>query len=161
MKKLTILFFGLFLLLRLSYAQDSTRKAVYPPVRYDKARFFKQKGQDYYMEKWRKSNTTAWILFATGSVGLITGYFVYKNNSNGDDLENWGNDFGGTFSGIITMTVGGLLICGSVPLFISSDHYRKKAMNLSAGLKSEQLPGSPLSGLASKKIPALSLQIHF
>jgi hypothetical protein len=164
MKKLIILACFFSWLFQVTVAQDTASgKAVYPPVKKSHQHFFREKNHEYYERKFNSKETGAGLLLAGGTLLGTIGYFVYHNNINNTstDIDGAINNSFNAFGGAVAMVAGGLMISGSVPLFISANHYKKKAFNTSASLRLQQAPELLPKGIAYVPFPSLSLAIHF
>jgi hypothetical protein len=80
----------------------------------------------------------------------VTGTIIYENAYH-DDWDQVGNVLGGAF----LMAAGSAMVITSVPIFIRSGYYKRKAVDISANLKFEPYQ----SGLAIKRYPAIGLSI--
>jgi len=162
MKKIITTTYYFLVTLQLLIAQDSLNsKTIYPQNDYKKLRIFKPADQQHYIHRWKSTRTTAITLLTVGTVAAVSGYFVFQNNNNNSDWGSYGENLDGVFIGGIVMICGGIMVVGSVPLFIVSSHYKAKAMNMSASIKMERVTELNQLGVVLKHIPALSLNINF
>jgi hypothetical protein len=152
MKQLFLVTIGLFIITNMCRAQDSLRIAV-PNSSTEKNKFYmpKQNSKEYYLEKQSKLNTTAWVLLGIGAAMGVTGTILYENAAHANEWDQVGNEFGGIF----LIAAGSAMVVTSVPIFIRSGYYKRKAMDLSANLKFEPYQ----SGVAMKSFPAIGLRI--
>jgi Na+/proline symporter len=139
MKKITLLSVALILLLN-CFAQRNTRT-------YDK-----------YMEKSRKRTVGAFVFLGTGAALTAGGTALLISGANeADDYYDDGWD-GKVIGGAIMMVTGIALMGTSIPFFIMSHRYKRKAMNLALKTEKFQLPR--LGKQANQYYPALSLKIN-
>lgn len=103
-----------------------------------------------YLKKSQNQKLIAWLLFAGGTaVAGITG------------LSNLGIDFGSQNkrpSPVVPLIIGGTMMVGSIPIFISSSKNKKKAMSLS--FQMEQLPQLQITSLVYNPTPSIALKIR-
>ena len=142
---------GLFIFTGMCQAQDSLHLAS-PKTSTEKNKFHmpEKNSKEYYLEKGNNLKTTAWVLLGAGAVMGITGTIIYEKNHN-DNLNEVGNELGGVF----LIAAGSAMVITSVPIFIRSGYYKRKALDISANLKFEPYQ----SGLAIKRLPAIGLTI--
>jgi hypothetical protein len=107
--------------------------------------------KEYFLEKESKLNTAAWVLLGAGTVMAITGTIIYEHAIHN---ENW-DEVGNTFGGVFLIVAGSAMVVTSIPIFIRSGYYKRKALNMSAALKFEPYQ----SGLAMKHYPAIGISI--
>lgn len=145
MKKAFIIFI-LFVLSVNSFGQQSNRDIA--------------KTKQDYLQKSKDQKTLAWILLSTGAVSSATGLIIGNNNFYEElgSVITTGQDDKDYKAGEFLFYTGLVLIGGSIPFFIAAGKNRKKAMNMS--FRFQPSPYPPVSGLAKKKIPALTLQVH-
>lgn len=80
--------------------------------------------KEYYLQKSKDQNKTAWILLSTGTVIGVVGLIGFGNSW--DDSSNSSTDiYGFLFLGGVISTLG------SIPLFISSGRNARKAATIS------------------------------
>ncbi len=152
MKQLFSVTIGFFIITNICRAQDSLHIVV-PKTSTEKNTFYmpQPNSKEYYLEKQSKLNTTAWVLLGIGAAMGVTGTIIYENVAHKNELDQVGNEFGGVF----LMVAGSAMVVTSVPIFIRSGYYKRKAMDLSANLKFEPYQ----SGVAMKSFPAIGLRI--
>ena len=139
MKKFTLLSIGLILILN-CFAQRNTRT------------------YDDYMQKSRKRMVGACVFLGTGAALIIGGTALIISAANEEDDyydENWD---GKLIGGAVMMVTGIALMGTSIPFFIMSHRYKKKAMNLAFKTEKIQLPRIGKAG--NQYYPALSLKIN-
>jgi Na+/proline symporter len=139
MKKLTLLSVALTLLLN-CFAQRNTRTF------------------DDYMQKSRKRLTGAFIFLGTGAALTAGGTALIVSAANEEDDyydDNWD---GKVIGGAALMVTGIALMGTSIPFFIMSHKYKKKAMNLA--FKTEKIQMPRLGKQGNQYYPALSLKIN-
>jgi hypothetical protein len=146
----TVIF--LCLLSAVCQAQDSPHNTSPKPLTqknpYDLSQTYTK---EFYLEKESKLNTAAWVLLSAGTVMGITGTIIYEHAIHN---ENW-DEVGNTFGGVFLIVAGSAMVVTSIPIFIRSGYYKKKALNMSANLKFEPYQ----SGLAMKHYPAIGISI--
>lgn len=81
----------------------------------------------------------------------VAGIIVYEHAREGEDIDQTRP----AFAGIGLMAAGSAMVIASVPIFIRSGYYKRKVLDMSAGLKFEPYQ----SGLAIKNYPAIGLSI--
>jgi hypothetical protein len=164
MKKLIILACLFSWTFNAAKAQDTAAgKPISSEYRKNRPNFFKEKNQAYYEHKFKTKQTGAWVLLIGGAAIGAVGYFVYNSNANktSSDLDGVINDSFNSAGGLIAMYAGGFMITGSVPLFISAGHYKKKIINTTASLGLQHAPELVRDEIAYVPFPSLSLTFHF
>ncbi len=81
--------------------------------------------KDYYLQKSKDQNKTAWILLSAGTVISVVGLIGFSSTYDLWDYSNKTDIYG------YMMLGGGLLGSASVPLFISSGKNARKAATIS------------------------------
>jgi len=152
MKQQFLAIISLFVLTGICRAQDSLHIPS-PKTSKEKDQFFTpaKNSREYYVEKESKLNTAGWVLLGGGMAMGIAGTILYVNANHADNWNELGNEWGGVF----LMIAGSAMVITSVPIFIRSGYYKRKAMDISANLKFEPYQ----SGLAMKSYPAIGLRI--
>jgi len=102
-----------------------------------------------YLQKSKHQKTVATIVLLAGPVLIITPLLIHPKTA--------GNATMGIVYG--TIAAGFLCLPVSIPFFIRSARYKKKAMSLS--FKNESTPQIQKSSFAYKSLPSLSLKIIF
>lgn len=139
MKKITLLSVALILLLN-CFAQRSTRT------------------YEDYMQKSRKRTTGAFIFLGTGAALTAGGAALIVSAGNEEDSFDDDSWDGKVIGGAVMMVTGVALMASSIPFFIMSHKYKKKAMNLA--FKTEKLQLPRLGRQGNQYYPALSLKIN-
>ena len=101
-----------------------------------------------YLRKSKNQKTAAWILLGGGSALVVTGILL-ANNATIDNL--------GTGAGVAI--AGGVVMLGSIPLFLASGRNKKKGMRLS--FKNETAPQLLKGSFVYRPVPSVSLKISF
>ncbi|MES1181765.1 MAG: hypothetical protein ABUL44_03130 [Flavobacterium sp.] len=139
MKKITLLVTSLFLVFS-CFSQQKT------------------KTYDDYMEKSRKRNTAGWIFVGSGTALTIGGTALLISAADSEE-DIYDDSWDGKVIGGAVMLVAGVALIGtSIPFFIMSHRYKKKAMNLA--FKTEKLQMPRLGKPGNQYYPALSLKIN-
>ena len=88
----------------------------------------KEFSKDYFLQKSKKQNTTAWILLGGGTAMAVGGFAVFGSS--------WDSGSASTtdIAGIIG-TAGLLTSLASIPCFISTSENKKKAMSITFDYK--------------------------
>jgi hypothetical protein len=108
-----------------------------------------------YMELSRKQKNIASIMLGGGVVLIIAPTLILLNSQLSD------NNLSQKFSfGLGLITIGGLSVLGSIPVFISAAKNKGRALSGSAGFKMESLPSIVNSQAVSKPYPAISFKIN-
>jgi len=143
MKKLIILFTTVFLMLNC--------------VAQGKARSYEN-----YMQKSQKRTTAAWIFLGSGAALTAggTALLVSGINDDNDDYYGYNEDrHAGKIIGGIALMFGGVALMGtSIPFFIMSHRYKRKAMNLA--FKSEKIQVPRMGKISNQYYPALALRLN-
>ncbi len=130
-----IVFVMLLIISATSFSQPTTTPV--PPFKTD------------YLKKSNNQKFLAWVLMGGGiAVVSITA------------LSNVGLDFGSTeksASPVAPLTIAGVLMVSSIPVFIASHKNKKKAMSLS--LNNETAPQIQKNRFVNRSVPSLTLKI--
>jgi hypothetical protein len=103
-----------------------------------------QKGtKDSYLKKSKQQKTAAFVLLGVGAVCLGV---AAEGNIAFDALP-------------ILVIGGGAAAISSIPLFIASGKNKRRALNMSAGFKLENLPRIRTAGVSQTYYPAVSIQL--
>jgi len=161
MKKIILFFLTLFSAFETTLAQDRLHNittspsfktvSLSPPVKYS---------HEYCAVKCSKFRTTGWVLLSLGTVLGVTGLIVYENHLHQD--YNWdelGNAMVNSAGAELLMIAGSSMVLVSIPVFISSWHYKKMALSFSASLRLEQHHELYQTGIARNHYPALGISI--
>ena len=111
----------------------------------------------YFMNYSKKLNTAGWISFSTGTALLITGYFVYQNNNNPNNIFNGLNLIPGTFM----MIFGGCAMITGIALFITATNYKLRANSVSLFTRTEDFPRLAQIGISHHSIPSIGIRLNF
>ncbi|MBS1576775.1 MAG: hypothetical protein JST09_15860 [Bacteroidetes bacterium] len=118
--------------------------------------FAQKRTYEDYMRKSRKRTVGAWVFMGTGAaitaggIALLSGYSNEARDYYDTDPE--------LILDVATVTTGVILMGASIPFFIMSHRYKKKAMNLAFKAEKIQLPG--LGKFTRHLYPALSLKLN-
>jgi hypothetical protein len=161
MKKMMLIFAILFFVMKNAQAQDSLQNitpnaSITTQKKPAPAKFSKE----YYEVKSRKLKTTAWILLGAGTVLGVTGVLVY-NNRKDYDLSHLDDAIVSEAGADILMIGGAAMVVTSIPLFITSAKYKRKALSMSATLKLESSRELYTAGISLKHYPAVGIKISF
>lgn len=108
-----------------------------------------------YLQKSKNKNKVAWIMAGGGATLFLTGIIIPRGEIIHDGFfQEYKND-GIKRSFVLT---GTLSMLGSIPLFISSHHNKKKAALLS--FKNEPVQQINKSSLVYRNIPSLTLKFR-
>jgi hypothetical protein len=162
MKKIILFFMIIFSVLETTRAQDSLQSittgpsfktSVFPPpVKYS---------HEYYAVKSSKFRTTGWVLLSLGTVLGVTGLIVYENHLHqGYNWDELGDAIVNSAGAELLMIAGSTMVLVSIPVFISSGHYKKMALSLSASLRLEPYHELYQTGIARNHYPALGITIR-
>ena len=114
-----------------------------------------------YMLKSQKRTTAAWVFLGSG-VALTAGGTALLASGINDSNRDYGgvtDDGTGKIVGGFILVFGGVALMGtSIPFFIMSHRYKKKAMRLALNTQKIQLPGN--YKISTRYYPALSLRIN-
>ena len=119
--------------------------------------------QEYYLEKSARCKKAAWIMLGGGTAMLVGGYIVAKNASTATDntIDQAVSDVATVEAGAIVALIGGNLALGSIPLFITAHHYKKKAMSMNMSFKMQPYHELQQTGMTTKFTPGVSFKINF
>jgi cytochrome b subunit of formate dehydrogenase len=161
MKKIIFLFAVLFFVKENSRAQDSLHNITpAPSMKTEKKTAPAKFSKEYYEIKSRKLKTNAWILLGAGTVLGVTGVILY-NNQKDYDLNHLDEAIVNEAGYEVMMIGGAAMVVTSIPLFITSAKYKKKALNMSATLKLESSKELYAAGITLKHYPAVGVRINF
>ena len=114
------------------------------------------------MQKSQKRTTAAWIFLGSGVALTVGGTALLVNgiNEDNDDYNNYTEDrHAGKIIGGIALMFGGVALMGtSIPFFIMSHRYKKKAMNLA--FKAEKIQMPRMGKINNQYYPALTLRVN-
>jgi len=116
---------------------------------------------EYLAIKSSKLKSAGWVLCSLGTVLGVSGLIVYEKNLHSTySLNQLGDALLNTAGAEILMIAGSTMVLISIPVFISSGQYKKKALNMSASLK--LVPSQELSqtGMSLKHYPAVGISIR-
>jgi len=145
-----------------SSGQDSTYNQVLhlqanPPMKTKPSK----DSRDYFLTKSEKTKNTAIVLMGGGILIGAVGFFWYEQSLNQDyNLNETGEAIVNASGPYLVMGAGAAMVLTSIPLFIASGHYKKRAMKLSAGLKMEPYKSFGQAGPLTKRYPAIGLVIN-
>ena len=109
--------------------------------------FSQPKAKEYFLERSKKQNTTAWILLGTGAAAIVTGAII-------DNAPRDEQSFTGGF-----IEIGGILCTlTSIPYFLSSAKNKKRARTLTINNRSILLPQN--NSFVLRTQPHISLHFH-
>ena len=112
-----------------------------------------------YLEKSKKQKTAAWIMLGGGGALGITG-IVISTHHTVDELTtafSTGHDDAAFATGGVLALIGVGSMLGSIPLFISASHNRRKAMAVNVINEHIMIPYGNM--IAIKEFPAISFKI--
>ena len=163
MKQVLYLITVLLVLAETSQAQDSLYyKMPNPATKSLNDRVPQKYSANYYTNKSNKSRTAGWVLLSVGTVLGVTGIIVYEHNLNTQyNLNQFDDAIANSFGEEFLIVVGSTMVLTSIPIFIASAHYRKKALEMSAILKLEPNRQPLQTGISMSHIPALGINIRF
>ena len=117
---------------------------------------------EYFLQKSKKLKTAGCVFLAAGAVIGVIGLIVYENHIHTDySFDQFDEAVMGTAGAEFAFIAGTAMVVTSIPLFIASGHYKKKALNLSAALKIEPYQEISQTTMSLKRYPAVSLTVHF
>ena len=117
---------------------------------------------NYYTMKSYKLRTSGWVLLSVGTVMGVTGLIVYEHNLHTEyDLNQFGDAIANSVGAEFLVVAGSSMVVVSIPLFITSAHYRKKALEMSAIMKFEPCRQPFQAGISMNQIPALGINFRF
>jgi len=119
--------------------------------------------QEYYLEKSARCKRAAWIMLGGGTAMLVGGCIVAENAATANDntIDDVVSDAATAEAGAIVALIGGNLALGSIPLFITAHHYKKKAMSMNMSFKMQPYHELQQTGMTTKFIPGVSFKINF
>jgi hypothetical protein len=162
MKQIILFFVTLLLVLETGLAQDIQQNiAPGHSLKSFKAPAPAKYSYEYYAVKSSKFRTTGWVLFSMGTVLGVTGLIVYENHLHqGYNWDELGEAIVNSAGAELLMVAGTTMVLVSIPVFISSWHYKKKALSMTASLKFEPYQESYQTGIIQNHYPALGLTIR-
>ncbi len=162
MKPIVIFLTAIFFISNNIHAQDSSNQITPDPAYKLRENQKPEKySLEYYTIKAKKRNTAGWILFSLGTAMGIGGYFAYENSLQQE--YNWnemGDAIANSYGSAFLMVAGSTMVAISIPVLISSWHYKKKALRMSASLKMGTSHELNQSGIMSNHYPAVGVNIH-
>ena len=111
---------------------------------------------EQYLRKSKNQKTTAWVLFGVGTTAIVGGIAVSSGGQ--DELTTTLNT---AFIGAPLMLLGLTLDVISIPLFVSADKNKKRAMEASTSIKFEEVPSWSGSAVRQSNVPTLAIQVRF
>jgi uncharacterized membrane protein len=162
MKQIILIFVVLFVVLESSRAQDSIRNiAPGPSFKLYKTAPPAKFSYEYYIVKSNKFKTTGWVLAGLGTVLGVTGLIIYENHLHQEyTWDELGDEIANSAGAELLMIAGSTMVLVSIPVFITSLHYKKKALNMSASLKLESYHEIYQTGITQNHYPALGITIR-
>ncbi len=163
MKQVLYLITVLLVLAETSHAQDTVYYRMPNPANKSLVDQGPQKySVNYYKNKSNKSRTAAWVLLSVGTVMGVTGMIVYEHNINTQyNLNQLDDAIANSFGEEFLIVAGSTMVLVSIPVFIASAHYRKKALEMSAILKLEPNRQPLQTGISMGHIPSMGINIRF
>jgi hypothetical protein len=108
-----------------------------------------------YLKKSQKNKTLAWVMVGggvlLGVIGAVIAVGDVGSSLSGGEPSN---------DGTIIFAVGGAVILGSIPFFISGGINKRKAMNASTGFKMQKMH-IPNAATDLQAFPAVSIKLNF
>ncbi len=111
---------------------------------------------EQYLRKSKNQKTTAWVLFGVGTTAIVGGIAVSSGGQ--DELTTTLNT---AFIGAPLMLLGLTLDVISIPLFVSADKNKKRAMEASTSIKFEEVPSWSGGAIRQSTVPTLAIQVRF
>ena len=111
---------------------------------------------EQYLKKSKNQKTTAWVLFGLGTTAIVGGIAV--SNGSQDDFSKALNT---AFVGAPLMLLGLTLDVISIPVFVSADKNKKRAMEASTSIKFEEVPSWSGGAIRQSNVPTLAIQVRF
>ncbi|MEJ0101060.1 MAG: hypothetical protein WDO19_00260 [Bacteroidota bacterium] len=122
----------------------------------------KARSYEDYMQKSHKRTTAAWIFLGSGAALTAggTALLVSGINDDNDDYYGYNEDRNaGKIIGGFALMLGGVALMGtSIPFFIMSHRYKRKAMDLAFKAEKIQLPR--IGKISNQYYPALTLRFN-
>jgi len=140
MKKIMLVLTVLFFVLQ-SFSQQRLRPA---------------RDKDYYAAKSAHMRTTSLVLAGVGAVAVTAGILIINNNRDNGNFESYINS---TWAGFLLTVAGTAAVITSIPLFIVSEHLKRKGLGLSFNNRGVWMPVQ--NGFVSKAQPSLTLSLRF
>jgi len=159
MKQFFLLLVTLFFALETTRSQDSlSNNTPKSSMRIFRTPAPPKYSSDYYAIKSSKFRTTGWVLLSVGAVISVSSTIAYENQLHSES-SGWDGLGNALLSGA-GMIVGYSLVVASIPILITSAHYKKKALNMSATLKLEPCQELHQTGISLNHYPSLGLRIQ-
>ena len=111
---------------------------------------------EQYLRKSKNQKTTAWVLFGVGTTAIVGGIAVSSGGQ--DELTTTLNT---AFIGAPLMLLGLTLDVISIPLFVSADKNKKRAMEASTSIKFEEVPSWSGGAIRQSTVPTLAIKVRF
>ena len=111
---------------------------------------------EQYLKKSKNQKTTAWVLFGVGTTAIVGGIAVSSGGQ--DELTTTLNT---AFIGAPLMLLGLTLDVISIPLFVSADKNKKRAMEASTSIKFEEVPSWSGGAIRQSTVPTLAIKVRF
>lgn len=162
MKPIIILLIPVFFIMQKTHAQDSPKQFAPDPIyKSDKNQRPEKYSLEYYTVKARKHNTAGWILFGLGTAMGVGGYISYEHSLHQEyNWDQMGDAIVNSYGSAFLMVAGSTMVLISIPVLISSWHYKKMALRMSASLKMETGHELNQSGMISNHYPAIGVTIR-
>jgi len=106
------------------------------------------------MEKSKAQKRSAWVLLGSGAGIAAIGGFVQMSKDQ-QNANNWNFDF----TGALVAIAGGVISLASIPFFISSAKYARKAVTFS--ISNQQILMQRQNTITQTTLPTASLKIKF
>jgi hypothetical protein len=107
--------------------------------------------KDYYLQKSKRQKSGARALLIAGTAFMVAGFLI--GNSKDATFDQAG-------AGAIMFGIGFLADVGSIPLFLASSKNKKRAMNASLSLKTQDALAIQKQNLMTTRFPAISFRIR-
>ena len=94
--------------------------------------------KDFYLQRSKNQKTAAWVLLGGGALATIGGA-IWFNETFSIDIFGPDKNPGENTAGFVMIAGVGAML-GSIPLFISSAHNKKRAESMAVFIGTERLP---------------------
>ncbi len=115
-----------------------------------------QMTSEEYLQKSKNQSVTAGIMFGVGTAAMVGG-LVVSAGSKDDFFEELNAGLIGTSLLLLGLTLDVI----SIPIFISADKNRKRAMEAVSTIKFEDVPSWSGGAISQSNVPTLSIQVRF
>jgi hypothetical protein len=118
--------------------------------------------KEYFVQKSARCKKAAWVMLGVGTAMAVGGCIAFDNaiTSTGTLDESAASVVNAGAAEVVAV-IGAGMVVSSIPLFIASHHYKKKAMNMTLSFKMQPYRELQQTSMTTKFTPGLSFKINF